>query len=317
MNAWAATDHRSLGSLFSVGTTCSLSDAELLERFLSGLNNVSEAAFESLLLRHGPMVFAVCKRIVGDSQDAEDAFQAAFLILANRARSILEQRSVASWLYGVALRVAHRGRARTAQRRIEEQRFAAMRSQKIEAAANRPEDEPLDHETLHQEVHRLPRKYREAVVLCYLQGMTQETAASKLGCPPSTVGIRLMRVRKQLKARLSRRGISGPGGAVVAALPPRFALPALPDSLVTSTANLVLGTTSDGNLSSAAAGFMAETLKSMAMLRWARIATVVLAATIATGSLARSSFGPSLSRRCRQETNGPINRWLSGSARRS
>ena len=106
MNAWAATDHRSLGILFSVGTTCSLSDAELLERFLSGLNNVSEAAFESLLLRHGPMVFAVCKRIVGDSQDAEDAFQATFLILANRARSILEQRSVASWLHGVALRVA-------------------------------------------------------------------------------------------------------------------------------------------------------------------------------------------------------------------
>lgn len=239
MNGWAATDHRSIGILFSAGTTCGLSDTELLERFLSGLNDVSEAAFESLLLRHGPMVLTVCRRIAGDLYDAEDAFQATFLILANRAKSIREQRSISSWLHGVALRVAHRVRSRTVRREVEEQKFADMRTHDLDPEANRPEDGAIDYEALHQEVLRLPRKYREAIVLCYLQGMTQEAAASRLGCPPSTVGIRLMRGRGQLKARLSRRGISGPGGAVVATLPPRFSLPELPGSLVISTANLL------------------------------------------------------------------------------
>ncbi len=106
MNDWAAADHRSTGILFSAGTASGLSDIELLERFLSGPNEFSEAAFETLVLRHGPMVFAVCRRIAVDRHDAEDAFQATFLILANRARLIREHRSVAGWLHGVALRVA-------------------------------------------------------------------------------------------------------------------------------------------------------------------------------------------------------------------
>ena len=126
MGGRLGTDSRFLEMLFSAGTACGLSDAQLLERFVAGEGETAEAAFESLVLRHGPMVFDVSLKILGNTHDAQDAFQATFLILATRARSIMRQGSVASWLHGVALRVARRARSDAARRKAQEQRIAEM-----------------------------------------------------------------------------------------------------------------------------------------------------------------------------------------------
>src|SRR5690242_9935856 len=116
----SSTDHQWLRNLLSTVPTSRLPDAELLDQFRSGSSRLSAEAFDSLLLRHGPMVLAVCRKLVGDPHDAEDAFQATFLIFATRAQSIRAQESVASWLHGVALRVASRLRASTERRRAGE-----------------------------------------------------------------------------------------------------------------------------------------------------------------------------------------------------
>ncbi len=110
--------------LFNLGTVGSLSDAQLLDWFVSERDEAREAAFEELMIRHGPMVFRVCRSVLQDTHDAEDAFQAAFLVLAHRARSIRRRGSVASWLFGVAHRVASRARRRAARRRARDQRIA-------------------------------------------------------------------------------------------------------------------------------------------------------------------------------------------------
>jgi RNA polymerase sigma factor (sigma-70 family) len=182
--------------LFNAGTASGLSDAELLDRFLALAGEQSELAFESLVLRHGPMVFDVCRKVLRDSHDAEDAFQAAFLVLAARARSIRKQSSVGSWLHGVALRVARRARSDAARRMALKRRVAEMA--KEQANVERSFEEFGDFDTLHEEIARLPRKYREPVVLCYLEGMTLDTVARQLGCPVGTIGVRLKRGRQRL-----------------------------------------------------------------------------------------------------------------------
>src|SRR5689334_13506127 len=148
---------RSLGLLFNQGTHCGLGDAELLDRFLSRLGEGAVHAFEGLVLRHGPMVLDVCTRVLGDPHDAEDAFQATFLVLATRARSIRRQTSVASWLHGVALRVARRARSEAARRRANERRVVEMSRHEVVHEAMGDDD---DLRLLHEEVERLPRKYR-------------------------------------------------------------------------------------------------------------------------------------------------------------
>jgi RNA polymerase sigma factor (sigma-70 family) len=275
--------------LLGVGTDSALSDAELLDRFLIRWNSVSEDAFKSLLRRHGPMVFSVCSRILRDPQDSEDAFQATFLILATRAQSIRDQGSVASWLHGVALRVASQLRKRTGRRRTEERRLTEKAGRLVDAEATREVDASLDHEAVHQEVQTLPRKYREVILLCYLQGITHEAAADQLRCPVSTVGVRLMRARALLKAKLSRRGISRPGRDVLAPLLLWYSLPSIPDSLVTPTLRLVIGSDKK-KLSSSVAGIVEEILKGMVVVRRTRIGTTV----VLVAGLATASFGGAL-----------------------
>src|SRR5262249_46205514 len=146
----------------------------------------------------------ICRRALGDPHDAEDAFQATFLVLATRARSIRRRKSVASWLYGVALRVARRARADAIRRRAHERRAAEMAGGEVGPEAT---DDDRDFRALHEEVERLPGNYREAVVLCYLEGLTLEAAAGRLGCPVGTLGVRLMRARERLRTRLTRRGM--------------------------------------------------------------------------------------------------------------
>ena len=146
---------RQVHRLFNFGAVGTMSDAQLLDRFVSRRDEAAEAAFEELVIRHGPMVLRVCRSVLHDAHDAEDAFQAVFLVLANRAGSIRRSGSVASWLFGVAHRVAIRGKRSAARRRALNQLVAERTSESY-----LPSENDLDWEILHEEIHRLPERLR-------------------------------------------------------------------------------------------------------------------------------------------------------------
>ncbi len=295
---------RSLGLLFGEGTQCGLADAELLDRFLTGSDDAAAQAFEGLVLRHGPMVFDVCNTVLTNPHDAQDAFQATFLILATRARSIRRQQSVGSWLHGVALRVARRALSDAARRQAHERRMAEMTAREVVLDAMGDEG---DFRLLHEEVERLPRKYRESVVLCYLEGMTLETAADQLGCPVGTLGVRLMRAREKLKARLTRRGVSRADGLLVAGPAGVTASAVLPGALVRSTVGAAVRIASGGVAPLAAAQLTNGVLRSMAMVRLAQVFAGILAATVGIGSL-RGALGRPGPQAAEKPANSPAAR---------
>src|SRR4051794_39322125 len=172
-------------------------DEQLLDRFLNQDDGGSEAAFRAIVVRHGPMVLGVCRHILDQVADAEDAFQATFLVLARKAGSIRDRRVLGRWLYEVAYRIAVRAKTNTARRRIHERQGAEM-----SAVAPGPRSDHAWCElrpVLHEEVNRLPEKYRTAVVLCYLEGRTNEEAAEMLRWPVGTVKGRLSRAREMLR----------------------------------------------------------------------------------------------------------------------
>jgi RNA polymerase sigma factor (sigma-70 family) len=195
-------------TLCRMGVLGNLGDGQLLEGFLGPGREEAEASFAALLERHGPMVLRVCRQGLGHVEDAQDAFQATFLVLAARARTIRSRDSLASWLHGTALRVCRRARTDAARRQAHEQTFGRERSG-YEAAFDG--DEPPIPE-LHEELSRLPEAYRSAVILCYLEGLSTEAAARRLGCPKGTVLSRLARARERLRRGLARRGIVAPAG---------------------------------------------------------------------------------------------------------
>jgi RNA polymerase sigma factor (sigma-70 family) len=166
-----------------------LSDGQLLQRFLARRD---QAAFASLVRRHGPMVLGVCRRILRNSHDAEDAFQATFLVLVGRARSLAGRTVVGDWLHGVAYRTALKARARDARRRVKER--AMPRSEAFQECLL-----PEWHALLDRELNGLPEKYRRLIVLCDLEGRTRREVARLLHCPEGTVS-----------GRLSRAGAPGP-----------------------------------------------------------------------------------------------------------
>ncbi len=193
-----------LQTLFGVGTLAGLTDGQLLERFADGRGEAAEAAFTALVERHGPMVLGVCRAVLGDRHDAEDAFQATFLVLALRAGSIRRGDAVASWLYSAARRVALRARRQAARHRERERRRAAQAGA-AEAVSAPPADSWPE---LYEELDRLPEPFRAAVVLCDLEGHSYEQAAGMLHCPVGTVQSRLARGRQRLRKRLESRGLS-------------------------------------------------------------------------------------------------------------
>ena len=179
------------------------SDEQLIDQFLTGQKEDSESAFETLLKRHGPMVLGVCRHVLRRDQDAEDAFQATFLVLARKAGTIHNREILGCWLYEVAYRTAIRARERRARStpRMEIQEVAESRSGP-ENAASRNELRLL----LRAEVDGLPAKYRSLVLHTYMEGKSNEQVARLLRCPVGTVKGRLSRARDLLRARLSRRG---------------------------------------------------------------------------------------------------------------
>ena len=173
-------------------------------------DDAAEIAFTALVERHGPMVLSTCRAILADHHQAEDAFQATFLVLASRAHTVRRDRSLAAWLYGVALRVAACARSRQARKQRHERRFSAMATQAREHRDGQSTSHSLDeiNRVVHEEIDRLPANYRAAVVLCYLQGLTHEQTADQLGWPVGTVGGRLARARDRLRISLTRRGMA-------------------------------------------------------------------------------------------------------------
>jgi RNA polymerase sigma factor (sigma-70 family) len=206
-----------------------LTDGQLLEGFLA---RHDEAAFAALVRRHGPMILGVCRRLLRQEQDAEDAFQATFLVLARKAASIRPREVVGNWLYGVACRTAMKARTMNARRRQREGRAG------IKATAEAPSGETWDDllPLLDQELSRLPDKYRVPVVLCDLQGRTRREVAAQLKVPEGTLSGRLTTARRMLARRLARYGLAVSGGALAAALSEKAASACVTMALATSTA---------------------------------------------------------------------------------
>jgi RNA polymerase sigma factor (sigma-70 family) len=180
-------------------------DDQLLRQFVSRADPSAEAAFAVLVARYGSVVHRVCRNVLGNSHDAQDAAQAVFLVLARKAQFIRKPRSLGPWLHGVALRVARRAQSTTARQRAAERRNAEM-SHELDSRDSGPES--VNHSELHEEIDRLPEKYRLPIILFYMQGQTQTQAALTLGWPLGTVQIRLHRGRERLRSRLTRRGAS-------------------------------------------------------------------------------------------------------------
>ncbi len=208
-------------------------DAQLLSRFVAGRD---EAAFAALVRRHGPMVLGVCRRLLRNPHDAEDAFQATFLVLVRRAGSVRKREAVGSWLYGVAHRTAREVRAVLARRRGHEVQVEAL-----------PQPAVLDPEVadwrplLDRELFNLPEKYRAPLLLCDLQGKCRKEVARELGLPEGTLSSRLATARQLLARRLARSGLALSGGMLAVVLAEARAPASVPAVLFQSTIRAALG----------------------------------------------------------------------------
>jgi RNA polymerase sigma factor (sigma-70 family) len=274
-----ATLHH-LQTLFDVGVTAGLTDGELLEQFARRPGAAAEIAFETLVERHGSMVLRVCRGIVGNDQDAEDAFQATFFILARKSDGLWVRDSLAPWLHRVACRAAARVKSSTNRQRAIERRAAQI-------VAGDTEIECRDDwgQTLHEEVDRLPQYYRLPVVLCDLEGHSYETASRFLGCPIGTVKSRLARGRERLRHQLVRRGVAPSAGAII---PPALVPETIPAALWKSTIENVMrlkpGTAATTGAFSASVSAISEgVLKAMLLtkIRMAIAMTLVAGAAVA------------------------------------
>lgn len=200
----APTAQRGDPSLWNRVSTIASTDEQLLQQFLSGTNETAEAAFAALVEKYRGIVHRVCIDVLGCSHEAQDAAQAVFLVLARKARSIRKPESLGPWLHGVAFRVAQRAKSEAARRRAVERKKAELTHERDRAELG---PEVMDYAELHEEINRLPEKYRRPIVLFYLQGQTQPETARTLGWPLGTVQIRLHRGRERLRSRLTRRGV--------------------------------------------------------------------------------------------------------------
>jgi RNA polymerase sigma factor (sigma-70 family) len=255
------------------------SDGQLLHRFLSARD---ELAFEALVRRHGPMVLGVCRRILGHVHDAEDAFQATFLILARKAASVVPPEAVGNWLYGVAYHTALKARAQSVRRRAMEKQVNVM--------PEPPAQEDLQQELLpllDHELSRLPDKYRLPIVLCDLEGRSRREVSQQLAIPEGTLSSRLTTARRMLARRLRQQGLTLAGGALAMLAETTRAAP-VPSSLLVSTVKAAtLFTAGEAvALSSARAAALAEGVLKGMILRKLEFVTGLLVAACVLAAVA-------------------------------
>ncbi len=276
---------RHLNTLFNIGAIGTLTDGQLLERFADGHGEAKELAFAALVERHGPFVLRICRAVLGNEHEADDAFQATFFALVRKANSLWVQDSLRPWLHQAAFRAASHDRAARTRRRVHE-RAAAMRSEWRDSDNGSDELESV----IHEEINRLPSRYRIAVVLCDLEGRTLAQAARHIGCAVGTVKSRLARGREKLRRRLFRRGVTPAhgtattvaGGAATANVPP---------ALVEATVRYaVYGKSAARAVPAAVASFAAWMQRSRHMIK-------VLLVTAAVVTLGAIGFSPSDSER--------------------
>jgi RNA polymerase sigma factor (sigma-70 family) len=255
-------------------------DRQLLEEYLSRRD---EAALTALVRRHGSMVWGVCRRILRDYHDAEDAFQATFLVFVRKATSIGSRDLLANWLHAVACNTARRARALAARRGARERQVAAMPEPEARPPAIWQELQPV----LDQELSRLPPKYRIVVLLCDLQGKSRKEAALELGCPEGTVAGRLARARALLARRLARHGLPCSAGSLAAVLAQDELAASVPPAVVSSTiqaASLVAAGQAAGGVSVPVAALTEGVLKSMFLTKLKTASVVLLLVCLMTGA---------------------------------
>jgi RNA polymerase sigma factor (sigma-70 family) len=258
-------------------------DGQLLASFVA---NRDESAFAALVRRHGRMVFGVCRRVLGHVQDAEDAFQATFLVLACKASSLRDGEAVGNWLYGVAYRTALESKSRNARRRCREQPLDNVPSP--EESTEEPRDWlPL----LERAVNGLPQRYRTPLVLCHLEGRSRQEVARQLDLPEGTLSSRLATARRLLAKRLARHRLALSMGVILAALSEEAASAAVPASLLVSTIQDAVRIAAGQTVATPAAVLMKEVMQMM-LLTKLKFAGMFLAAVGVMGVLAASFFAP-------------------------
>ncbi|MGE3819911.1 MAG: sigma-70 family RNA polymerase sigma factor [Isosphaeraceae bacterium] len=295
-------------SLWRLGAVGGLGDGPLLDRFLSGDPAAAAVAFEVIVNRHGPMVLGLCQRTLGNVHDAEDAAQAAFLVLARRARGVRQREDLAPWLHGVARKIARRARADAAKRR--------RREVPLVAEPSAPDDRAGLWADLHDALDRLPDRERTPVILCHLEGLSQDEAAARLGWPLRTLQRRLTEGRARLRDRLSRGGVTAPMATAFLNQAPPVVEPASAWSLATARAAVGFAKTRTPTLTSSAASLARGVLKTMFWNELRRVVVVSALAGSAALGLARgfSQTKPTDPPPTEKPADAPVRRAFEGEA---
>ena len=284
--------HR-LEQLFNEGSLSGFSEGQLLDRFTTSHD---ESAFEVLVERHGPMVLGVCRQFLRDPHDVDDAFQATFLVLVRKAGSLKRKELLGNWLYGVATRVALRSRALAVRR---QSRMALVAD--IDTCAGDGRSDPArsgleailqadERPLLLEEVNKLPRKYREPIVLCYFEGLTHDQVAARLGWPVGTVKGRLSRARDLLRVRLSRHGVTVSSAALLAFSSSSDLRAAVPLSLAQSTFKAALAVLASSGIALVASSAVSLSVASLTegviqAMVFSQVKSLVIPALVAAGVL--------------------------------
>ncbi len=288
----ASSVPRQMHWLFQGGTSAGQTDRQLLDRFLKGSGDQgAEAAFAALVNRHGPLVWGICFRLLRDPGDASDAFQATFLVLARRAASVSIETSLAPWLHGVSLRVARRTLVVASRQRRRERTNSDLSDRPGPASAP---DDGL-RALIDQELRWLPPRYRTPLVLCYLEGLTHEEAATHISCPVGTVRSRLARGRDLLRSRLLRRGLAPSVATLATVLETGPAQASGFDSLLIPTTRaamrLAAGQTLAGMVPASVAILVARVSNTMRLAKLGLVAALLALPCLTVAALAAQQPG--------------------------
>ena len=301
-----------LSLLYNLGAAGTLTDGQLLDRFLARSDPAaSEAAFAVLVERHGAMVLSICQQLLGNSHDAHDAFQATFLVLVNKAGSIRNRESVGGWLFRIARRVAARAQVEAARRR----RHLQALFENKPASGDNVEIMPtivngVDYKPLIDEVNRLPELLRSPVVLHYFEGLSTEATAIRLGCSRGTILSRLSRARRRIKERLEHRGVSfaaliPTGNAWNRWIPPTPAPAGLAERTVRAAGSLGLGNAAIESTVPAAVATLSRGIARSLVLSELRVgASIFLLAVVGVSIGLPATFTPDEPQRAGARPNG-------------